>query len=88
LIASVTSEEGTGEAISIEGSTDAELFETYVEGSLAPTPKAGQVAVLDGPGAHKKTKKVRDLIEERGAGLLFLASYSPDLNPIEGRSPR
>ncbi len=26
---------------------------------------------------------MRDLIEERGADLLFLPSYSPDLNPIE-----
>ena len=26
---------------------------------------------------------MRDLIEERGAELLFLPPYSPDLNPIE-----
>jgi transposase len=26
---------------------------------------------------------VRELIEQRGADLLFLPSYSPDLNPIE-----
>jgi len=38
--------------------------------------------VLDGLGAHR-TQKVRELIEERGADLLFLPSYSPDLNPIE-----
>ena len=82
LIASVTLEGGMGEAISIEGATDAELFETYVEEFLVPTLKAGQVVVLDGLGAHK-TSKVRALIEEQGAELLFLPSYSPDLNPIE-----
>jgi transposase len=38
--------------------------------------------VLDGLGAHR-TEKVRQLIEERGADLLFVSSYSPDLNPIE-----
>ena len=38
--------------------------------------------VLDGLGAHR-TDRVRDLIEGRGAELLFLPSYSPDLNPIE-----
>jgi transposase len=27
--------------------------------------------------------RVRELIEERGAELLFFASYSPELNPIE-----
>lgn len=38
--------------------------------------------MLEGLGAHR-TSKVRKLIEERGAQLLFLPSYSPDLNPIE-----
>ncbi len=82
LIASITLEGGMGEAVSIKGSTDAEVFEAYVEDFLAPTLKAGQVVVLDGLGAHK-TKKVRELLEGRGADLLFLPSYSPDLNPIE-----
>ncbi|MCA1740537.1 MAG: IS630 family transposase [Actinobacteria bacterium] len=82
LIASITLEGGMGEAVFIEGATDAELFETYVEEFLAPTLKAGQVVVLDGLGAHR-TNKVRELIEERRAELLFLPSYSPDLNPIE-----
>ncbi len=71
-----------GEAISIKGSTDAELFETYIEEFVAPTLKEGQVVVLDRLGAHR-TNKVRELIERRGAELLFLPSYSPDLNPIE-----
>jgi transposase len=82
LIASITLEGGMGEAISIEGATDAELFEAYVEEFLAPTLKAGQVVVLDKLGAHR-TERVRELIEGRGADLLFLPSYSPDLNPIE-----
>ena len=38
--------------------------------------------MLDGLGAHR-TARVRELVEERGAELLFLPSYSPDLNPIE-----
>jgi transposase len=83
LIASVTLEGGMGAAVSIEGSTDAELFETYdVEEFLAPTLTAGQVVVLDGLGAHR-SERVRELVEERGADLLFLPPYSPDLNPIE-----
>ncbi len=40
------------------------------------------MVVLDGLGAHR-TDRVRELIEARGAELLFLPSYSPDLNPIE-----
>jgi transposase len=54
-----------------------------VEHFLAPTLVEGQVVVLDGLGAHRRTDKVRELIEARGAELLFLPSYSPDLNPIE-----
>jgi transposase len=82
LIASITLEGGMGAALSIEGSTDAELFEAYVEEFLTPTLKAGQVVVLDGLGAHR-TQRVRELVEERGADLLFLPAYSPDLNPVE-----
>ena len=82
LIASITLEGGMGEAVSIEGATDAEVFETYVEEFLAPRLEAGQVVVLDGLGAHR-TARVRELIERRSAELVFLPSYSPDLNPIE-----
>jgi transposase len=57
-------------------------FEAYVEHFLAPTLREGQVVVLDGLGAHRP-KKIRELVEARGADLVFLPSYSPDLNPIE-----
>jgi transposase len=82
LIASVTLEGGMGEAMTIEGATDALAFEAYVEHILAPTLTEGQVVVLDGLGAHRP-QRVRELVETTGAELLFLPSYSPDLNPIE-----
>jgi len=53
-----------------------------VEHFLAPSLREGQVVVLDGLGAHK-SERVRELVEARGADLLFLPSYSPDMNPIE-----
>jgi transposase len=71
-----------GASMIIEGATDALAFEAYVEHFLAPTLEEGQVVVLDGLGAHR-TDTVRELIEQKGADLLFLPSYSPDLNPIE-----
>jgi transposase len=71
-----------GESMSVEGATDAEAFEAYVEHFLAPSLCEGQVVVLDGLGAHR-TQKVRELIEGRGADLVLLPSYSPDLTPIE-----
>jgi transposase len=69
-------------AMSVEGATDASVFECYVEHFLAPSLSEGQVVVMDKLGAHR-TEKVRELIEGRGADLVFLPSYSPDLNPIE-----
>src|SRR5215212_1375809 len=82
LIASITLQGAMGESMSVEGATDSEAFEAYVEHFLAPSLSKGQVVVLDGLGGHR-TQKVRELIEARGADLVFLPSYSPDLNPIE-----
>jgi transposase len=82
LIAAITLEGAMGESMTIEGATDADAFEAYVEHFLAPSLREGQVMVLDGLGAHR-TDKVRELIEASGADLVFLPSYSPDLSPIE-----
>ena len=82
LIAVITLEGGMSESVAIEGATDAVVFETYVEQFLAPILKEGRVVVLDGLGAHR-TQRVRELIEARAPELLFLPTYSPDLNPIE-----
>jgi transposase len=68
--------------MTVEGGADAAAFEGYVEHFLAPTTLGEGQVMLDGLGAHR-TDKVRGIIEARGAELLFLPSYSPDLNPIE-----
>jgi transposase len=73
---------GMGESMCVEGATDARAFEVYIEHFLAPTLRKGQVVVMDNLGAHRP-KRIRELIEARGAELVFLPSYSPDLNPIE-----
>ena len=82
LIAAITLEGAMGESMTVEGATDALAFEAYVEHFLAPELCEGQVVVLDGLGAHR-TQRVTELVEARGADLVFLPSYSPDLNPIE-----
>ena len=81
LIASM-SLSGMGESMCIEGATDARAFQLYVEHFLAPSLTEGQVVVMDNLGAHRP-KRIRELIEDRGAELVFLPCYSPDLNPIE-----
>jgi transposase len=81
LIASM-SLSGMGESMVVEGATDAAAFEAYVEHFLAPSLTEGQVVVMDNLGAHQP-KRIRELIEARGAEMVYLPSYSPDLNPIE-----
>jgi transposase len=74
---------GMGESMCFEGATDKAAFEVYVEHFfLAPSLTEGQVVVMDNLGAHRP-KRIRELIEARGAELVFVPSYSPDLNPIE-----
>ena len=82
LLASITLLGGMGEAMAVEGSTDREVFESYVEHALAPTLEVGQVVLMDNLSAHKPAR-VRQLIEERGCELIYLPAYSPDFNPIE-----
>jgi transposase len=81
-VLSSMSTEGMGPSLTVEGATDTAVFEAYVEQVLAPTLRSGRVVVMDDLSAHKG-ERVRELIEERGCELIYLPSYSPDLNPIE-----
>lgn len=73
---------GMGPSMAVEGATTSRVFATYVEKVLVPSLKEGQIVVMDNLGAHRP-KRVRELIEGRGCKLIYLPSYSPDLNPIE-----
>jgi transposase len=57
-------------------------FRAYIEQMLAPTLSPGDIVIADNLGSHK-VAGVRPAIEKRGASLMFLPPYSPDLNPIE-----
>jgi hypothetical protein len=46
LLASMTIE-GMGQSLAVEGATNREVFETYVEQILAPTLRRGQVVVME-----------------------------------------
>lgn len=58
------------------------IFEAWVETLLAPTLSKGDVVILDNLPAHK-SQHAENVIRARGARLLYLPAYSPDLNPIE-----
>jgi len=68
--------------MTIESSTDGEVFSAYLEQVLCPRLHRGQIVVMDNLSAHKNPQ-VRRLIEQTGAQLLYLPAYSPDFNPIE-----
>ena len=69
-------------SMTIESPTDGDVFLAFLEQALGPKLQPGHVVVLDNLGAHK-VEGVRELIESRGAQLVYLPPYSPDFNPIE-----
>lgn len=66
----------------MDGAMNGRTFLAYVQQMLAPALKAGDILVLDNVAFHK-VAGVREAIEARGARVLYLPPYSPDLNPIE-----
>ena len=66
----------------LDGAMNGPAFLAYVEQVLVTELAAGDVVVMDNLPAHK-VGGVRRAIEDAGASLLYLPSYSPDFNPIE-----
>ena len=66
----------------LDGAMNGPAFLAYIEQVLVPELAAGDVVVMDNLPAHK-VGGVRRAIEDAGASLLYLPSYSPDFNPIE-----
>lgn len=66
----------------VDAPMDRAVFETYVRTQLVPTLQEGDIVILDNLPAHK-SPAAEQAIRERGAWLIFLPPYSPDLNPIE-----
>src|SRR5690606_11130403 len=53
-----------------------------VNTQLCPALKPGDIVVCDNLSNHK-VAGVREMIEHKGTNILYLPSYSPDLNSIE-----
>ena len=76
---------GVVAAMSVEAATSTPVFLAYLEQVLVPElkqVKPDAVVVIDNLRPHK-AGAVGHLLEAAGLGLLYLARYSPDLNPIE-----
>ena len=64
-----------------QGGCDSEVFNIWLEHMFLPNISKGSTVVMDNAAFHK-SPKTRELIEE-GCYLLFLPTYSPDMNSIE-----
>jgi len=70
----------------IEGGYTGELFADFIRNHLLPRtnpfPQDCSVVVLDNCTAHH-SEGIRELLEAAGRRVLYLPTYSPDLNPDE-----
>ena len=74
--------DGVIAALVLDGPVTGEVFRAYIEQMLAPNLRCGDVVVMDNVATHR-VSGIREAITAAGASLLYLPSYSPDLNPIE-----
>ena len=81
MIASIRLD-GATTCMTADCATDGDVFEAYVRRVLAPTLRRGDIVIADNLAAHKRPRVAR-IIRRRGARIVFLPPYSPDLSPIE-----
>lgn len=68
--------------MTFNGGCDNVVFNVWLEQILLPQLSLGTTIVMDNAAFHKNVK-TKELIERAGCHLLYLPTYSPDLNPIE-----
>lgn len=70
------------QALVVTDTVNQNAFLAFLKITLLPTLPKGSVLVLDNWTVHHGDE-VRDLVAAYGCSLLYLPTYSPDLNPIE-----
>ena len=81
VIAALTPQ-GLEAVMELDGAVNAAAFAVSLEQVLGPTLVPSDVVVLDNLRGHKGPG-LAELVEKRGARLLFLPPYSPDFTPVE-----
>jgi transposase len=81
-VLAVMSPQGLSAPMTVEGPVDAAVFRVYLERVLGPTLAPGDILVMDNLAVHK-VAGIPEAIRARGARVVYLPPYSPDLNPIE-----
>jgi transposase len=74
--------DGLRTGLRVPGAIDGETMLFFVEELLTPTLNRGDIVLMDNNPIHK-LDEIEEAIEAVGAWVLFLPTYSPDLNPIE-----
>ena len=71
-------------AFAFSGSMNSDLFEGWLEDIFVPALQdpGKSVLVIDNASHHRKAA-IYEIADEYGFRVIFLPSYSPDLNPIE-----
>lgn len=64
------------------GAMNKRRFLEYLKRHLLPALNKGDIVVMDNLSSHKG-REVEMLLASKGASVLYLPAYSPDLNPIE-----
>ena len=83
MIAAITLEGKMAEqALVVSDTVNKNAFLSFLESVLLPTLPEGSVIVMDNWSVHHG-EEVRELALRFGCELLYLPTYSPDLNPIE-----
>ena len=81
-VVAALSAQGVEAVMELDGALNTASFAVYLEQVLGPGLQPGDVVVLDNLRVHK-APGLAELVEARGARLLFLPPYSPDFTPIE-----
>ena len=82
VIAALTTQ-GVEAVMERDGAVNAASFAVYLDHVLGPTLVPGDVVVPRGTLRVHKAPGLAELVEKRGARLLFLPPYSPDFTPVE-----
>ncbi len=64
------------------GSTNKEVFKVYLTEVLLPNLPKDSYLIMDNAAFHKG-ENIENLIKSANINLIYLPTYSPDLNPIE-----
>lgn len=65
-----------------KGSLNAEGFESWLKMYLLPSLEEFSILIMDNAPIHRKNI-IKELVKEAGHLVMFLPTYSPDLNDIE-----